>query len=379
MKNNYLLLIACALAMAVTGCSKNDDDGYEPVSGVSVDLTKVPYDNLSEYRFFEGALKDQQPADGVLPYAPISALFTDYAHKKRFVWMPPGTKATFTADGKVLNLPVGAALIKTFYYDKVQNASVPGSTRIIETRIMIRKESGWVFANYVWNDQQTDAVYDMSGSFTDVTWLDTDMEGNPVERSAHYRIPSEDQCIVCHKYKENIGGNSTNIHVPIGIKPQNLNRSFAYADGTKNQLAKWVEVGYLDGNFAMPSAEHTTVDYNDMTQSLENRARSYVDINCAHCHSAEGHCDYRPMRFAFTETFNNRTNMGVCVPTQDMQGFPAELTSIISPGSTDRSMLYYRITTNDESFRMPMHGRTILHEEGIALMGAWINSFNQCP
>ena len=68
------------------------------------------------------------------------------------------------------------------------------------------------------------------------------------------------------------------------------------------------------------------------------------------------------------------TNMGVCVPTQDMQDFPPALASIITPANPNRSMLYYRINTTDESYRMPLHGRTVIHEEGVALMEQWINS-----
>jgi CshA-type fibril repeat protein len=150
---------------------------------VTVDLTQVPYVKLSDYHFFIGDLKKQIPSMNVLPYLPASTLFTDYAHKKRFVWLPPGTKGTYVADDKIFDLPVGAALIKTFYYDNVQPLN---NTRIIETRIMIRKASGWMFADYVWNEDQTEAYYDLAGSYTNVSWK----EDNNVIKSANYRIPN---------------------------------------------------------------------------------------------------------------------------------------------------------------------------------------------
>jgi hypothetical protein len=86
-----------------------------PDTGVSVDLSQVPYPNLSDYRFFDGDMKNQMPVDGVLPYEPITPLFTDYAKKKRFVWMPAGVKANYVDDDKILDLPVGSVIIKTFY------------------------------------------------------------------------------------------------------------------------------------------------------------------------------------------------------------------------------------------------------------------------
>jgi uncharacterized repeat protein (TIGR03806 family) len=340
---------------------------------VNLDLTQVPFPTLSSYRFFVGAMKNQIPSLNLIPFAPASSLFSDYAHKKRFVWMPLGSKATFNGDDKVLNLPVGAALVKTFYYDNVQPSN---TTRIIETRVMIRKSTGWTFADYVWNSEQTEAYLDLDGSFTYVEWKD---EHNVI-KSTNYRIPSDAQCIICHKSKETVDGVEHTIYIPIGIKPQNLNWSYNYSSGAKNQLTKWIEQGYLDSNFAYPTPENTTVDYNDTSKSLDLRARSYVDTNCSHCHQTDRHCDYRPMRFAFKETGNSNglTNMGVCVSTQDMQDLPPELNRIVTPSRPDQSMLFYRINTTDPTYRMPLHGRTIIHDEGVALMRDWINSLHNC-
>ena len=373
MKKYYILSITILLLFIIfIACSDKDED-YTPVSPVVVNLTLVPYPKLSDYKFFEGDIKNQVPSLNVIPYEPASSLFSDYAHKKRFVWMPQGTKANFVADNKVLELPVGAALIKTFYYDNVQPDN---TTRIIETRVMIRKATGWIFANYVWNAQQTEAYFDLAGSFTDISWKDE----NNVIKSASYRIPTLVQCMICHKNKDVVGTIETDTYIPIGIKPQNLNFSYTYGTETINQLSKWIENGYLENNFTLPTVENTAINYNDNTRPLETRVRSYFDSNCSHCHAIDRHCDYRPMRFPFSETrgTNGLTNMGVCVDTEDYTFAPA-LTKIIAPGNVNRSMLYYRINTSDESFRMPLHGRTVIHEEAVALIEQWINSLSPCP
>ncbi|HEU0137100.1 MAG TPA: hypothetical protein VFQ50_07400, partial [Flavobacterium sp.] len=264
MHKHYLLSIFLLLTISFVGCSDDDDqEDYVPVSPVVVDLTQVPYPKLSDYKFFEGTLKDMTPALDVLPYEPASSLFTDYALKKRFVWMPKNTQATYSGDSQVLELPVGAALIKTFYYDNVQNITPAGGRRIVETRIMIRKATGWIFANYVWNDEQTEAFYDLAGSFTNISWNDQ----NGVNKSTDYRIPSEEQCIVCHKSKQVVNGEDVTIHIPIGIEPQHLNKDYTYGSTTKNQLTKWIEVGYLEDNFTLPTAENTAVDYHDTSKS----------------------------------------------------------------------------------------------------------------
>lgn len=378
MKKNYAFLLVpfLCLVLAVFSCAESDDEMYIPVApvipeepgvdSVSVDLTEVPYGKLSDYHFFEGQLKDLQPAQGVLPFEPASVLFTDYAKKKRLVWMPKNTKATYNTDTKILELPVGAALIKTFYYDNVQNVSPVGATRIIETRVMIRKSDGWMFANYIWNAEQTEAYYNMAGSITQVTWKD---ELN-VTKSANYKIPEISQCQTCHRSPQETS------FIPIGIKPQNLNFNYNYATGSKNQLEKWIEVGYLEDGFSLPSSSNTVINYNDATQPLELRVRSYFDSNCAHCHEVGKYCSYRPMRFAFASTVL-QSNMGVCVPTQDLSDYPL-LDKIVTPNRVDRSMLFFRVNTIEENYRMPLHGRSIVHEEGVALIRDWINSLHDC-
>lgn len=362
MKKYYLFFTLFIASILVT-ISCGDEDTYEPVSPVTVDLTQVPYPKLSDYKFFEGDLKNQNPSLNVLPYQPASALFTDYAHKKRFVWMPKGTSATYDADNKILDLPVGSVLIKTFYYDNVQPSN---TTRIIETRLMIRKANEWIFAEYIWNDEQTEAYLDETGNggFANITFMD---DNNQVREVPNYRIPSTQQCMTCHKLNEK--------PIPIAIKPQNLNTNYTFKTGTKNQLQKWIEVGYLQNT--LPQNIVSTIDYTDESQPLNLRVRSYLDMNCAHCHQNNSHCDYRPMRFAFSET-TSAPNLGICVDTQDMNDFPAELSSIVNPGMTARSMLYYRLNTTEENYRMPLLGRTVIHDEAVQMIEQWINSLTGC-
>ena len=154
MKKYYLVSFSIFLLFIIFNACSDQENGYIAVSPVVVDLTKVPYPKLSDYKFFEGDIKNQTPSLNVITYEPASSLFSDYAHKKRFVWMPQGTKASFIADNQILELPIGAALIKTFYYNNVQPNN---SMRIIETRVMIRKETGWIFADYIWNTEQTES------------------------------------------------------------------------------------------------------------------------------------------------------------------------------------------------------------------------------
>ncbi len=334
-----------------------DPDPVQPVSPVVFHIDSVPYTTLSHYNFFSGNLADMQPVTGVIPYAPINALFSDYAHKSRFVWMPSGVKASYLADNVSLDFPNGTVLIKNFYYDHVQPQN---ARRIMETRLLIRKYGQWVFADYVWNDAQTEATMDLNGSYVPLEWLDD----NNVLRSVTYRIPAEAECNTCHI--------NNSVPIPIGPKPQNINSPYIYPEGSKNQLAKWVEVGYLNSGY--PANIETVAKWDDPSQSLNDRVRGYVDINCSHCHADDRYCSYRSMRFAWGETLDP-AHLGVCV-APDVPLLPQH-SHIVKPGNTEKSLLYYRINSGVDGIRMPLLGRTLIHEEGRQLIEDWINSLTQ--
>jgi len=359
MNKNYPYLLTIFWCLIILSSCKSDDETVYipiPVSPVIFDIETVPYEKLTDYNAFEGTLSEMNPVYGVLPYEPINHLFTDYAHKKRFIWMPNGVKATYVEDFKTLDFPTGTILIKSFYYNNVLPDNL---TKIIETRMMIKKETEWIFADYIWNDEQTEAILDLTGSTVNIEW----MEGTTT-KSTSYRIPSDAECLVCHKV--------SNTPTPIGTKPQNLNSIFSFDDGDINQLEKWNSFGYLD-NTSLPNASEieTVVNWKNTNESLDLRARSYLDINCAHCHIQDAHCSYRPIRLGFNET-SDPEKYGECVtPDEDVN---SSLTHVVSPARPNRSVMYYRMNSTNESVRMPLIGRTIIHDEGVALIEEWINS-----
>ena len=360
MTKNYTCLLG--LLLFIFSCSSCiQDDSYvtlkpAQISPVVLDLNSVPYQNLSEYSFFEGNKADLKPVYGVLPYKIISSLFIDYAKAKAFVWMPKGSKASYVNDYTVLDFPDGAVLITTHYFE---NVLPKNNTQMIETRLLIKKEGEWIMANYKWNTEQTKATFTTKGSVVGIKW----MEKNEA-RAVNYKIPTYDECFTCHNKYEEI--------LPIGLKPQNINHSISFKDGMKNQLSKWVEFGYLKNDY--PSNIVSVVNWDDASQPLDLRVRSYLDINCAHCHSEKGYCEYAPIRFAFNKT-GDGINMGVGVK----HSFEIEkaLTHIVSPGSTINSALFYRISSTLDEFKMPIMGRTLQHKEGVDLIEKWINSLEK--
>ncbi len=358
------------LSIFILNCSGDDsppifEDDDEPieVSPVVYDINADPHPKLSDYNFFKLPMSDMDPVYGVLPFQPASQLFTDYALKKRFIWMPEGASATIGADDEILNFPLGTILIKHFYYN---NVLPENSTKIIETRLMILKSEGWIFANYVWNEEQTEAMLSENLIFVPISWMH-----NGTQRDIQYQIPSSGQCFMCHY-------DSAANH-PIGPKPQNINFAINYADGLKNQLEKLKEFGYISNE--VPANINSIVDYTDTSKSLDMRARSYLEINCAHCHKDQGYAEFYPLRLDYTPTPNYQ-NMGFCVEPNIGSHFeiPPGVEHIIYPGDHEKSVLFYRMNSIDDSFKMPMIGRTIVHDEAVTLINNWIDTFEEgCP
>lgn len=351
----FLLFSLVLGAFVLYSCHK-DEPFYSPVD---FDLSQVPYPKLSDYKFFEGDIKNQTPAAKVIPYKPASALFSDYAHKKRFVWLPKGARATYNGDDNIFNFPVGAVLIKTFYYDNVQPSN---TTKLVETRLLINKADGWKAFTYVWNEAQTDAFLETTnnGLFIPITFLN-----NGTPKSIDYKVPSQTECITCHKINPThaTGGEIT---IPIGPKPQNLNTTYDYNGTALNQIEKWKAEGYLGND--IPNNIYSTINWEDTTQPLELRARSYLDINCGHCHRDGGHCDYTNVRFNFSNT--NENTLGVCMTP--LFSIP-NMSYVINKGRANRSEMVYRISSVAASEMMPIIGRSVVHDEGVQLIKDWIN------
>ncbi len=135
-----------------------------------------------------------------------------------------------------------------------------------------------------------------------------------------------------------------------------------------------ISIGYLENT--LPSAVTKLPNYMDTSEALELRVRAYLDINCAHCHSEETHCSYRPMRLDYSDT-NNFSNIGVCVDPDTDLGLG--LGHIVEPGDARNSVLHFRMSSTEISNRMPLLGRTLLHSEGVTLIEDWIDSLtNNC-
>lgn len=296
---------------------------------------------LSDYGFFTYLAK-RSPAARVAAYDLETALFSDYTAKQRFLYVPVGATAKYDAKASV-DFPIGSALIKTFGYGE------GAAFKPIETRLLLRRASGWVAIPYVWNAEGTDAIVKRAGTRLAVSF--TDPAGR--KRDISYAVPNQNQCKDCHALNGAIQ--------PIGPKARYLNH-----DG---QLQRLAAVGLLD---RAPADAPRVARWDDAKAPLEARARAYLEINCAHCHNPAGAASNSGLFLELDRADPVAFGIGKR-PVAAGRGSGGR-DFAIAPGSADASILIYRMKSTDPGIAMPELGRATVHDEGVALLSQWIDS-----
>lgn len=329
-------------------------------TAVRVDL-KQPFEQLSEYNFFVENIQDLQPNERVLPYDLNSTLFSDYAKKARFIYMPEGAAGAKYHPDKMMDYPTGTVMIKNFYYDHDERDESKGK-RIMETRLLIKDETAWQAHGYTWNEEQTDATLNIVGDIKTANWTNSVGEAMTVD----YIIPNKNQCKSCHYNK--------GVLEPIGPKVRNLNKNYTYEEETQNQLEKWADMGYLMGYDT--TATHPKVAQWDKPESgtLHERALAYLDINCAHCHNPNGPANTTGL----TLTADAEMNMALGLWKSAVAagtGTGGHQYNIV-PGHPETSIMTFRMASTEPAEMMPELGRRLVHEEGVALIEEWIREMD---
>ncbi len=340
--SGLLAALAALLLAACGGVKHHQADAYP--------------ERLSAWGVIERSGDRMQIAEGVMPYEVNSPLFSDYALKYRTLYLPPGTSATYETF-EALDFPVGTIVTKTFFYSKADDgdgyrkavrwhgdltALDLSGYDVLETRMLVRQADGWDALPYVW--QGDDAYLDLTGELLRVS-----LDGEAFA----YAVPSRNECGGCH-----VTNHSTGAFQPIGLRARHMPEPTLRAMAANGQLT------------GLPAAVTQNVDIDH--EDLDRAARSYLDINCGHCHNAHGAADTSGLLLDYAEL--QPQQYGVCKPPIAVGRGSGDRRFGIVPGHPDASILPYRMQTNDPGQRMPEVGRAIAHEEGIALIRRWIVS-----
>jgi uncharacterized repeat protein (TIGR03806 family) len=322
---------------------------------------------------------------GVVPYDLNTPLFSDYAHKLRTIWMPRGAAAKYDADA-TFEFPVGTIITKTFYYprpagvardspsvvrtyDQARDFIGDGTggdalnlaaVRLVETRVLVRREHGWEALPYVWNAAQTEAELARTGDAMPLELIADD--GG--REAFTYVVPNENQCASCH-----VVDLKTKAIAPIGLKARHLNRD--YGSGGENQLVHWTKLGLLIGAPAADAAPKNA-DWRNPLQPLDARARAYLDVNCGHCHNPKGPANTTALDLTILAAADR--HFGVCKPPVAAGRGTGGHSYDIVPGKPEDSILPFRMESSEPGVMMPEQGRNTTHREAVALIREWIST-----
>ena len=175
--------------------------------------------------------------------------------------------------------------------------------------------------------------------------------------SIRYRAPNKNQCKECHLKND--------VVEPIGPKPRNINKAISYRNQEiTNQISHWATLGFLEEK---RYSDYLMVDAFDQNYDIDNRARSYLDINCGHCHSPEGSASSSGLYLSIDDE-----EFGIFKKPVAAGRGSGGLSYSIVPGHPEESILLFRMLSNEPDIMMPESGRSLMHIEAIDLITEWI-------
>ena len=309
------------------------------VSDAAIMTTEYP-PLLSAFGFFKGGA--DRPSAALTAYSLGTPLFTDYAEKQRFIYLPSDGRLAIETGGRV-KFPVGTALVKSFGYP-----DVAGKLNIIETRLLLHRPEGWVALPYVWRADGSDAELKLGGARVPVTIR----HAGEKDQAISYAVPNKNQCKQCHSSKDKTE--------PIG--PNWSNMIFA-EKADKERLA---------GKASCPRGGLIAdAVWNDpKSGSVEKRALAYLRINCGHCHRPTGSASNSGL--FFDDMIGGDTAIGIGKRPVAAGRGSGNFDFVIEPGYPERSILLYRLKSTDPGIAMPEVGRATVHKEGAELLEQWI-------
>jgi putative heme-binding domain-containing protein len=325
---------------------------------------------LSETGLFED-VHSQIPAAGVIPFSINAPQWVDGAEAQRWVALPGNAKMTWGkgvwGDSKPV-WPKDSVLVRTLSGPPHLASSLFTSGQI-ETQILHFDGKQWNGYSYAWNDEQTDAyLVDADGDQKMISSLVpggmfTQDPFGPAKQPWHFA--SRAQCMTCHNVWADYA---------LAFNTAELDRREKFDNITDNQVRTFRHIGLLldplppTPKSPPPSTEKLTLtDPYDATADTYERARSYLHVNCSHCHRFGG--GGSALFDVRKELPLNKLNL-VDVPP-NLGNYGLDDARIVASGAPERSVLLYRMAKLGNG-RMPHIGSDCVDSQGLDLMREWI-------
>ena len=300
------------------------------------------------------------PASGLIPFEPNVTFWSDGAMKKRWIALPndgahntAAEKIEFSETGEWA-FPNGTVFVK--HFDLLMDENDPNSAKKIETRFTVKGDDGqYYFLTYRWLEDESDAELVTGGADRAFT---IQTSSGPRQQTWHY--PNDNECKTCHSS----GG-------ALGMNTRQINGTYAYPSGiTDNQLRTMNHLNWFTSSLnegSIPSYQRVS-PMSDDTASLEQKALSYLDVNCGYCHqpgNLQVNIDFRyPTPLA-------QKNIIQIDPDDDLGISGAKR---VFAGDHSQSVVYQRIASLQPDVMMPPLSKDVVDEQGRELIKNWIDS-----
>jgi len=320
---------------------------------------------LSDTGLFTSA-KDQSPSPGVISYSINARHWADHTTSER--WMAvPGSEPVQVDKSLRWQFPNGAVLAKTVSIEMTHGD--PSSSRRLETQILHREDGAWHPYTYLWNDDQTDAELVPSAGVTRSLRINDATAPDGI-REQSYRVASRGECQMCHNPWAELKTSGLGIQSasPLAVSIDQLNKNQSPATSGENQLAALQRLGWINGNVPQSPAESPRLaNPYDANADLSERVRSYLHVNCAHCH--QPHAGGSALIELASDVKLEDAKILDAKPGQG--AFGISHARIVAPHDPEGSVLFYRIAKVGNG-RMPRIGSNEVDEQAVAMMREWI-------
>jgi cytochrome c553 len=285
-------------------------------------------------------------------YSPQYPLWSDGAKKARWVFLPAGS-AIDTSDPGRWNFPVGTRFWKEFSFNG----------RKVETRFLWKASADrWVFASYLWNEEQTDAVLASADGVPGVA---------EIASGRRHDIPGEAECRACHGTRQ-VG--------PLGFNALQLSTDRdPHAIHGEPLAPGMTTLATLADERRLSPARPEWIASPPRIRTDNPRTRAvlgYLAANCGACHDGSGEIQAAVPSLRHSEVLAGDPVARSLLdrPTTWQAPGRSEGTLLIDPASPEASAILARMRSRRPSSQMPPLGTKLRDDAAIDAIAKWISA-----
>jgi hypothetical protein len=284
-------------------------------------------------------------------FAPQYPLWSDGAAKARWIYLPPGSTIDVTNPVE-WQFPVGTRFWKEFTFNG----------RKVETRFLWHATSDqWIFASYVWNEEQNDAVLAPAGGVPGVV---------EIAEGRRHDVPGASDCRACHGAVR---------PGPLGFNALQLSTDRdPHAIHGEPLAPGMIDLGTLVRENRLSPARPEFLATPPRIHASSPRTRAvlgYFAANCGTCHNRNGETTFAGPSLKHGDLSDGDAVadalLGYATAWQ-VPGQPEGASRMLDARVPEASAMLARMRSRRPSSQMPPLGTVLRDEQAIEAIGKWL-------